>query len=175
VLQGFRLFGVDGFAQSVEKTAATGRYESVVRAELLDYLATQQPGSFDAVVALDVIEHFDRDGGNQLMKEMERVSAKVVVIATPNGYLHQEATDNPHQEHRSGWIVSDFRARDYAVKGLFGLKGLRGQGHEVRIPSSRVLTRLSWWTSGIPSRIPSLAAGLICRKSTLATDPVKSL
>jgi len=170
MVAGIKRYGVDGFAESVDKARIGGKYENVICAELLEYLGAQNSRAFDAVVALDVIEHFDREGGLRLMREMERVSAKKVIIATPNGFLPQAATENHHQEHLSGWPASDFLANGYEVKGLYGLKVLRGQGHESRIPSSSLLAWISWNTARIAENIPSLAAGLICQKCTEASQ-----
>ena len=47
---------------------------------------------------------------------------------TPNGYYDQEPYGgNPYQVHRSGWSVDDFQKRGYNVKGIRGLRYLRGE------------------------------------------------
>lgn len=155
------LFGVDGFDRSVEQARTSGKYKDVVCADLMTFLAGQPSGSFSAVVALDVIEHYARDEGLELISEMERVSSKRTIIATPNGFLPQPATDNPRQEHLSGWKSGDFRVRGYKVRGMYGLKWLRTQGHELRVPSSRPLAWLSRASGPVAETFPVLAAGLI--------------
>lgn len=159
-----RLFGVDGFDRSVDQARSSGKYEGVVCADLMAFLADQPDGSFCAVVALDVIEHYTRDEGLEFMAAMERVSGKRTIIATPNGFLPQAATENPHQEHLSGWTTSDFRSRGYEVRGLYGLKWLRTQGHELRLPSSSHLAWLSRMSGRLAQNHPGLAAGLIAMR-----------
>jgi hypothetical protein len=83
--------------------------------------------SFDASVALDVIEHLTKDGGLQMIKEMKRVSKKVVIVMTPNGFLPQEADENPWQRHLSGWSTREFRDLGFNVRGIRGFRFLRGE------------------------------------------------
>jgi hypothetical protein len=164
-IDGFRLFGVDAHEPSVEQARQSGRYEDVFRGELVSFLKTQPDRAFDAVIALDVVEHFTKEGGLEFLFEMERVSAARTIVATPNGFLPQAPTpDNPFQEHLSGWTAEDLSRRGYEVRGLFGLKWLRGRGHELRVPGSRLLGGLSRGTSSIATRSASLAAGLLACK-----------
>ena len=75
--------------------------------------------SFDAVVALDVIEHLPKEPAYSLIEEMERVAAQTVIISTPYGFLPQPpASDNPYQEHISSWLPEEFEQRGYAVVGV---------------------------------------------------------
>ena len=81
----------------------------------------------DAVVALDVIEHFVKDQASDLLREFERVARRVVLLLTPNGYLPQAGTiENPFMEHRSGWSAGDLAALGYSVHGINGWRRLRG-------------------------------------------------
>ena len=86
-----------------------------------------KPKSFDVVLALDVIEHFEKKESLNLIKQMEKIAKKKVVILTPNGFAKQDAYDgNLFQEHKSGWNISDFRRLGYKVFGIRGLRFLRG-------------------------------------------------
>lgn len=82
---------------------------------------------FDAVLCLDVMEHLDNEEeGFALIKMMEHIARKKVIILTPNGYLHQPAYDNnPYQEHKTAWLYYDFHVLDYKVSGVNGLKWLK--------------------------------------------------
>lgn len=82
--------------------------------------------SFDAVIAMDVIEHFKKTDALKLLKKMEKVARKKVIILTPNGFLDQGHYDNnPHQDHKSGWFVKDLQLLGYKVFGLRSFKFLR--------------------------------------------------
>jgi hypothetical protein len=91
-------------------------------------------GSFDVVVALDVIEHLGQADGELLINEMWRVARKRIVITTINGFLQQSEYDNnPYQVHKSGWNVPTLREIGFHVMGLRGLKLLRGERATPRI------------------------------------------
>jgi 2-polyprenyl-3-methyl-5-hydroxy-6-metoxy-1,4-benzoquinol methylase len=158
------LYGVDGFEPSAIAARESGAYKAVACREIIDYMCSVPDRAFSAVVGLDVIEHFPKEDGARLIQEMERVARRIVVIATPNGFLRQGSTENPHQVHLSGWSAADFIARSYAVKGLYGLKWLRGEGHELRIRRSSLLMAISHLTAPVALVFPRIAAGLICIK-----------
>lgn len=84
-------------------------------------------GAVDAVVALDVIEHFVKDEATALLSEFERVARRAIIVMTPNGFLPQPGTpENPFMEHRSGWSTTDLTALGYSVHGINGWRALRG-------------------------------------------------
>ncbi|MDQ3897331.1 MAG: class I SAM-dependent methyltransferase [Actinomycetota bacterium] len=84
-------------------------------------------GAVDAVVALDVIEHFVEDEAVALVREFERVARRAIVLLTPNGFLPQAGTpENPFMEHRSGWSAPDLVSLGYSVTGINGWHSLRG-------------------------------------------------
>lgn len=81
----------------------------------------------DAVVALDVVEHFAKEEAAALLAEFERVARRAVVLLTPNGYLPQTGTvENPFMEHRSGWSSAELIALGYSVRGVNGWRPFRG-------------------------------------------------
>lgn len=86
-----------------------------------------KPKSFDAVIALDVIEHFPKEEAYKLIKDMEKIARKKVILLTPNGFYPQDGYDsNPYQIHKSGWSTKDLQKLNYKIYGLRGLKYLRG-------------------------------------------------
>jgi len=87
-----------------------------------------KPNSFDAVIALDVIEHLTKEEGYRLIKNMERWARKKIIVFTPNGYVQWGGCDgNPFQEHKSGWQTEEFRNLGFRVCGINGLKYLWGE------------------------------------------------
>ncbi|CAD6492193.1 MAG: Methyltransferase domain protein [Candidatus Argoarchaeum ethanivorans] len=78
--------------------------------------------SFDIVLCMELIEHFERENGMKLIEEMEKIAKKQVIITTPVGFLQQDPCDgNPHQEHKSGYYPFEFKKVGYNVSG-FGVK-----------------------------------------------------
>ena len=75
------------------------------------------PKSVDTIFLLDVIEHLDKEKGEELLRLTESIARKQVVIFTPLGYVPQEHPDGidawglnggAWQEHKSGWLPDDF-------------------------------------------------------------------
>lgn len=84
--------------------------------------------SFDAVICLDVIEHFTKTDSIKLIKKIEKIAKNKIILMTPNGFYHQDHLEgNPHEEHKSGWGINDFRKLGYRVRGIRGLKYIRGE------------------------------------------------
>jgi hypothetical protein len=122
-------------------------------------------GTFDAVIALDVIEHLDKRAGFSLLDAMESIARACVVVMTPNGFVHQSAEPhNPYQEHLSGWTVRDFLNRGYIVRGIRGWKPLRKEYARPSIKPARLGWRLSAMTQPLVTNHPSLAYQLFATK-----------
>lgn len=84
--------------------------------------------SFDAVVALDLIEHLPKEKGRKLLVKMIKLAKKKVILLTPNGFIQQIPYDgNEFQRHLSGWTIEDFKRFGFRVYGMRGLKWLRGE------------------------------------------------
>jgi 2-polyprenyl-3-methyl-5-hydroxy-6-metoxy-1,4-benzoquinol methylase len=142
-----RLVGVDGFMPSIEKSRARNIHDGYVCIDLDNLGDAVEANSFDCVLAIDVIEHFEKEQGLALIRNMEKIAKRRVVLLTPNGFLPQEAhSGNPYQEHRSGWSVQEMRSMGFEVIGVNGWKPLLGQFAQPRFwpaPLWRVLSRLS--------------------------------
>ena len=138
-----RAIGVDIHFPSVAQT----RRERSRRGAICASLQSLPIGDrgIDAVVALDVLEHFDTVRAVALLSEFERVAREVIVLLTPNGFVPQPATaDNPFMEHRSGWLPADLTALGYSVRGINGWRSLRGASAAPRFgPVGKVLSLAS--------------------------------
>lgn len=65
--------------------------------------------SYDLVIAIDILEHFDREDAFQFIQECQRVSRKALLISTPKEFIHQEIPANPLENHRSHWSAEDLK------------------------------------------------------------------
>jgi hypothetical protein len=127
------------------------------------------PAEFDCVVALDVLEHLLEDDGEELLKAMERIASKRVVVLTPNGFLEQPpAPGNPHQEHLSGWHPKDFEQRGYLVLGMNGWRPLRGPYANVRWHPASLWWRIALLSQRFVRSRPQHAFHLLCTKEVEA-------
>lgn len=60
--------------------------------------------TFDVVLCVEVLEHLRREDGVKLIKSMEKVARKQVILTTPvNKYVQHAYDDNPWQEHKYVW------------------------------------------------------------------------
>lgn len=116
--------GIDLYLPDVKQRI----HNKYVKGNISDIEKYYKSKSFDAVVLLSVIEHVKKREGYVLIKSLEKIAVKRVIIQTPNGFIRQSSDDeNPFQEHISGWSVSNFHKNNYKVIGLRGVKFLRGE------------------------------------------------
>ena len=78
------------------------------------------PKSFDLVIALDIIEHLEKDEALDMIKQCETIARKAVVLETPEGYVPQNIDIQGHgadewQTHRCGWEVKELEDIGYSV------------------------------------------------------------
>ncbi len=74
--------------------------------------------SFDLVLALDIIEHVEKEESRHLIASCERLARKAVVLATPKGFVQQNIDIWGHggdhwQTHRCGWEPDELAALGY--------------------------------------------------------------
>lgn len=160
----FRSVGVDLFKPSIEESRTKGIHDRYV---LMDLRKLHfKPKSFDAVLAIDVIEHLEKSEGEKLLGDMEKIARKKVIVFTPNGFIEQEEHNgNRYQVHMSGWSVSEMRERGYRVVGMRGFKPLRWKTAEIRYSPKSF-----WWVMSTLSELctyhfPEYAFQLFCVKS----------
>lgn len=126
------IVGVDGFKKSINKSKKLNIHDKYLHKNILEVRKDFKKNSFDAVIALDVIEHLKKKDGYKLLKIMEQLAIKKIVLLTPNEFVNQTGEGNGLQEHLSGWSVSDFKKLGYKVFGRYGLKILRGEKAELK-------------------------------------------
>jgi SAM-dependent methyltransferase len=126
-VHGVQLVGVDGYAPAVERARQRGTHDEYVLGDVKGLGTLFPVRRFDACVALDVIEHLPKEDGWRMLEGMERLATKRVIIFTPNGFVPQHSKDGDLQEHLSGWLPDEMRARGYIVVGMHGPKSLRGE------------------------------------------------
>lgn len=82
--------------------------------------------AFDCAVATEIIEHMEKKDGFLMLREMERVASKRIILTTPNGFLPTlpGPDDNPDEAHLSGWTVDELRGLGFKVYGFNGPKAL---------------------------------------------------
>jgi SAM-dependent methyltransferase len=118
--------GADVFGPYIRTSHVGKRHVEDVRCDACNLPFA--PGSFDVVLALDVLEHLTEEKVSTAITEMTSVARQEVIVLTPNGLLEQEASDgNPHQRHESGITTAHLVSKGFRVMGVRGFKPLRGQ------------------------------------------------
>lgn len=160
-----RLVGVDGFQPSIDESRSKNRHDDYVCSDLLAIDEHFAENSFDCVMALDVIEHFPKEKGSELLDKMERLASKRVVVFTTNGFQPQdEHSGNVLQKHLSGWSVAEMHRRGYKVVGINGWKPLLGEFALPRLKPKSFWTVISRLTQYMVRNRPALAYQILCTK-----------
>jgi len=157
--------GLEGHQPTLERARARGTHSEFSPGRVQDMGALFRPRQFDCVVALDLIEHLTKEDGLRLLRDMENIAAKKIVVFTPNGFLPQESRDGDLQEHLSGWEPLEMRSLGFRVIGMQGPKFLRGEYHEHRFRPKAISGILSVLGHYGYSRFrPEKAAAILCVK-----------
>jgi len=136
----FRSVGVDAYAPALEQSRRAGIHDGYLQQPVTEL--DVPPGSYDAVIMLDLIEHLEPPEALELLARAERAARRRVIVSTPNGFVPQgDVGGNPFQAHRSGWTPADLEALGFRVRGTNGPKALRGEEGRLRRP--RVATAVA--------------------------------
>jgi len=161
---------IDIHLPSIEYAQQHKIYDNYIHGDVFQNTHELPPKSFDYVVAIDLIEHFEKDKGYELLKIMETLSVKGTVIFTPNGFVKQEIYDNnPFQEHLSGWSYEEMKKLGYKTYGVFGLKWLRGPMANPIIKPRKLgiaISHLSWIFLKL-FRMDKYAFSILCVKKMI--------
>lgn len=124
----FYSVGFDAYEPSIKKSKKIKIHDKYKLGDVKSINNSFKSKSFDAVVALDIIEHLNRKEGLNLLENIEKIAKKKIIILTPCGFTDQDPYDNnPFQIHKSGWTVPDFEKKGYHVYGMRGFKFIRGE------------------------------------------------
>lgn len=84
--------------------------------------------SYDIVLALQIIEHLKKREAWKILRKMEKIAKKQIIIATPIGKMYHPIVDNNKlQLHQSGFYPEEFEKKGYKII-RFGRKELLGEG-----------------------------------------------
>lgn len=115
--------GVDVYSPAIAISKEQGIHNEYFEINIDTIDQQFEEGSFDCVLASDVIEHVTKEQGLALIEKMGRIAKHKVIIFTPRGFVPQDDHDgNPWQRHMSGWEVTEMEEFGYRVVGMNGLK-----------------------------------------------------
>lgn len=155
--------GVDDFDPYLEKNKLEQIHTKYVKSNIFDIDFPEK--SFDCIILMDVIEHFEKEDFLKLLPKLEKISKKIIIM-TPNGFVPQEEYDgNEYQIHKSGWTVEDMSKLGFKCVGVLGLKYLRGELAATRIRPALIGNMISNMTEPFVYRNPKIAYHLLCVKN----------
>lgn len=155
--------GIELFEPYLQESKKKGIHSQYIKADIRE--TEFKPKSFDAVIAIEVLEHLTKQEGYKLLIKMERWARKKVIITTPNGYLWQNGyNNNPLQEHKSGWSSVELKSLGFEVFGINGWKRLRGYQGSVKYKPVFLWKIISDLTQKATYHCPKLAFQLFAIK-----------
>lgn len=128
-----RSVGVDLFEQYIKEAKENKIHDEYVIKDIRKI--SYKPNSFDVVIASHVLEHMPKKDAWLLLKKMEKIAKKQVIIATPIGEMYHPAVDgNELQIHHCHFYPKDFREKGYKTLnyGWSWLLGDHGLVHRVQ-------------------------------------------
>lgn len=150
--------GMDIHKSSISKSRKRKVHDKYLVGNIANVDKYYKNQSFDAVIALDVIEHFTKKEAVDFIKKIEKIARKKIIILTPNGFLdHGHYDNNPYQDHKSGWGVGDLRTLGYRVFGLRSFKFIRGGFASIRLKPWLIWALLAFATEPILFFFPKLS------------------
>ncbi|CAN2040206.1 Methyltransferase type 11 domain-containing protein [Candidatus Magnetomoraceae bacterium gMMP-15] len=111
--------GVDIYRPFLEKIETDIPY-AVINADVMQIDKLFLPKSFDLVLALDIVEHIEKDEALKLLDMAEEIARIAVIVETPKGFVPQNIDiwghgGDTYQTHRCGWEPEEFINRGYQV------------------------------------------------------------
>ena len=163
-----KAYGVDLFVPYIDKAKKTKVYKKIFKKDVRSIKFS--PKSFDIVLASQVVEHLKKKESLSLIKNMELIASRKVIIGTPNGYFPRGVYEsNELQKHNSYWYVEDFNKLGYKVYGqalkfIYGKKGLLNTVVGKFLPLRVLFFLISYTISPIVYFLPRYSAHLIAIK-----------
>lgn len=120
--------GIDMYKPFIDKCKIEGQFDRLILSDIRKISFRSK--SFDVAVANQVIEHLGKKDALLLVKKMEEIARKQVIISTPIGQIEDPCLDgNKYQKHQSAFAPEDFERMGYRIvkygyRWLLGPKGL---------------------------------------------------
>jgi 2-polyprenyl-3-methyl-5-hydroxy-6-metoxy-1,4-benzoquinol methylase len=151
--------GFDAFEANVEHCRRRGAYRRVWQ----QTLPSELDGTWDTVLAVEIVEHLAQDSVEEVLDTLERAARRRIVLSTPNSLLLRSGADTPvgfnrYEAHLSHTPRQVFERRGYRVRGVgFGRYNSRLARTAKRFGVRRSLTSL-------PRRLPAIAETVVAVK-----------
>lgn len=106
--------GIEGFAGYITPVHDYC-YNQMMIGNALDILPSLPSKSYDLVIAIDILEHFEIEQGKLFLEELKRICCKSCLISTPKLFIHQEVEANSLENHLSFWTQQDLKEQQFTT------------------------------------------------------------
>lgn len=165
IKKNFFSVGVDVSEENIKKSKKLKIHDEYHIMNVLDIDKVFSEKSFDAVIALDLTEHLTKEEGKMLIKKMEQIARKKVIIFTPNGFVKQEVENQPFQQHKSGWNCNEMKSLGYKCFGMNGIKFIRRKRANIISRPTKLWEIIADVSQKFVYYLPSLSFQLFCIKN----------
>jgi hypothetical protein len=117
---GFRSsIGLDSSEPYLRESRRRAVHKEYVKADIS--FIPFRPKSFDVIIAVETLDRLTREEGAALLRGMEELARKRVVVTTSNRHL-EHRTDVGHgaKEHKPGWEAAELVSLGFKVRGSGG-------------------------------------------------------
>ncbi len=101
-----RIDGIEGCAVYLTPVHQYA-YNEIKIGNALDLLPDIPACTYDLVLAIDILEHFEKADGVRFLTELKRIARQAALVSTPKEFIPQEIPANPYENHRSHWLADD--------------------------------------------------------------------
>lgn len=82
-------------------------YTNIIIDDALSALPRIEDRKYEMVLAIDILEHFEKAQGLNFLQHCKRVCSKSLLVSTPKEFIEQQVPANPFEDHRSHWTPQD--------------------------------------------------------------------
>lgn len=108
-----RLIGIDIWRPHLENLCRTKVYSDLITADAPNLPLKDK--CVDISLACEILEHLTKNAGYTLIRELERVSRRAIIVSTPLNWPQGEIYGNPYEKHISEWRAQDLACLGYNV------------------------------------------------------------
>jgi ubiquinone/menaquinone biosynthesis C-methylase UbiE len=108
------LVGIDIWSHHLKRLSALRVYDQLVRV-CIPYLPFREK-SFDICLACEILEHLSKSASRQLLRELERITKRIIIVSTPLDWPQGEIYSNPYERHVSEWKPQELTKYGYEAK-----------------------------------------------------------
>ena len=125
-----KIIGVEAFNYNISKN----KYNEYLITDILLFRKREKfPENKKIFILNDVIEHFSKEDGIEIINLLSTLKDSLIILFTPNGFISQSEIDNnPFQKHKSGWYCQEFKKNGFDILGSLGPKFLRKEEGELK-------------------------------------------